>query len=284
MNNLMRRLIFKQPAATTALPQMAVAEQEAPALQTIPCYDCPASDVVDALPCERHFANVGLHEGVDVFFLKTLAAHLGRVPKYISWESLLVTRSGDLGLQFPSFAFIDPFAAHVMNDPATTCRAILSEWISAVGRSSGGTGPIGVNIPPGILMLYPPYHGGEYVIQSSIGWQVLPYPRADMGPTIRSDNFGCRGYYTVIPGHIPPDYRMMIHRLNAVAKRCGGDVRLIVEANWKGVKESRLAPIQRDPLLVIVKDRTIAYIDRFDCTAVEEHLAREHAVRVPHEG
>lgn len=85
---------------------------------------------------------------------------------------------------------------------------------------------------------------------------------------------------TAIPGMIPPEARALIHKAKEVANRTRSDVRLIVEADWKLAGVTDVAPKARDPLIVLIKGDNIALLGRFDCTAAEEYVAREHAVRV----
>ncbi len=272
-----RRSVAALPSASSA----GAEEVSVMTLDALPRHECPSADAGDLLPCEKPFLNAALPEGVDADFLHSLAKDLGYIPKYIPIESLRATKAGDAGLRFPAFAFIDPFLAHPANDPSLTCATVLTAWNRTIGSSRGGWLGQGFTPTPGILMVYPPYHGDRYVIISSVGRQEFSYPAGTTGPSLQNDVFGARGYYTNVPGQIPPAHRQTILSMQAIAKKHDADVRLIVEANWLEVKADKLAALAKDPLIVIVKGETIAYIDRFDCTAREENLAREHAVKVP---
>jgi hypothetical protein len=58
-------------------------------------------------------------------------------------------------------------------------------------------------------------------------------------------------------------------------------VGLIVESDWKLLSSSmKIIPKKLDPIIVIYNDDSMAYIDRFDCTAAETSLAQEHATKV----
>jgi len=86
-------------------------------------------------------------------------------------------------------------------------------------------------------------------------------------------------FVTHVPGLIPENAKKTIIEAKEIADSVGGEVKLIVEADWKTVgATSEIKP--KDPLIVIVKDDTIAYIDRFDCTTLETALAQGHTTPV----
>jgi len=95
-------------------------------------------------------------------------------------------------------------------------------------------------------------------------------------------NERCKLHFsTMLPGLIPPDAKKKIEKATKVAKNVGGELYLIVEADWKVSRVERtIIPENKDPIIVIVKGDTIAYIDRFDCTTKENLIAQGHTTPV----
>lgn len=90
-------------------------------------------------------------------------------------------------------------------------------------------------------------------------------------------------YFAALPGRIPPE---AVEKIKFFTRKVAGDssyikVMLICEADWKQVAGlTHVEPKSKDPLIVMKCFDHYLYLDRFDCTAAEEHLAREHAVSV----
>ncbi len=278
MSFFSRRIV---PQVAVALAQPVVTK--AP-LETIAVLDVPDEPVIGdgLLPCERSLSYAGrsLDLHLDYEFFDAIAKATGSPARYINPESTRKAQTGWLDMPYPLFAYIDPFYDHGRGGPAATAlRAIQAAkdspvaWpacVSAAMRECDGTGILlgGLTYEGG---------GGHMRYTTELGGDFFS-ERTD-GLYERRGNFFAM--YCTVPGFVPPSARTAIMRAADIAKATGGKLRLLLEAKWVLASVHPVPSAKADPLIVIVKGTSIAYIDRFDCTAAEEHLAREHTVRVP---
>jgi len=95
--------------------------------------------------------------------------------------------------------------------------------------------------------------------------------------TLYKDVYAKFEFITRIPGLIPKDVKNKLKELRDFADQSDYDrresckLRLIVEADWK-LQQSEILP--KDPVIVLIKDNMIFYVDRFDCTTLETSLAQ----------
>ena len=95
-------------------------------------------------------------------------------------------------------------------------------------------------------------------------------------------------FHTALPGKIPPGARQTIintHSALSCLKMDSLSVKLIMEGDWKVINQEKIKPTPKDPLIVIRvanpgRKSIFLYVDRFDCTGLEDNLAREHAVKI----
>lgn len=227
----------------------------------------------DALPCEHVF---GAFHSSDTDLFPRLREETGNDPRQIPWASILTAKNGPMGLRVPQFDLIDPFYIHE-SGPKETARKLLLE----AGGKSGLEGLVMLHRFPNLSMGSVLLAEIDYVVThigSSLGWsRNIPTTESSRKERAKQSGDIFLALYCTIPGYIKPEDRQKIRDAKELADKVGGDCRLLVEANWQ-VAEHIVAR-NVDPLIVIRKGNDLAYIDRFDCTAAEEHLAREHAVR-----
>src|SRR5690606_1696330 len=196
-------------------------------------------------------------------------------PKRIPWSSLQKTKAGFLGLQVPVFDLVNPFHQHA-EGPLETSLFFMKEWIRATRGDQKYTNQ-NIQNYGGVLIIQ--NEGSQIRVVSSL------FNNHQFGTTGKARHQWHRtagdrhfyAFYATIPGYIKPEDREKIHAAKELADKVGGDCRLLIEADWR---EAGHMARTVDPLIVIRKGDDIAYIDRFDCTAEELPLAREHAVKV----
>ncbi len=242
------------------------------AIQPIPIQT--ASAVLPALlPCERMFGKADIAHEIDRHFLLAVAKVTKQPARYIPKESLrALGPKAHLNFRLPRFDLIDPYFDHGEEGPAGTARAGVNSM------RQGMSSTINAHKPGSGTLLCVVQREGDAV--TSLGDFRFKKTHKSYNAWHSVSGAYLFGAYCTIPGFIPQEYRDKIATTTEMAKSIGGQCRLVVEANWKLAAEGS-TPAPADPLIVIVRGDTIAYIDRFDCTAEEEHLAREHAVKVP---
>lgn len=256
-------------------------------VQTLPTPISEIKPVVSeaALPCERQFnPEIAPNDpSLDKDFIGIVERTLKRSVRYIPQASLRRTAPGPHGVPFPMFCRFDPFmdlseprrrAAKVMEqlrmDDSMFIPGAL-DWRVRIRRESELEKEYG-----GILALRA---GREYTIENSGITLTGNVTKSLERKWLDAPGRYVAVYYTMLPGLIPAQARDEIRALKKVADACGARVALIAEANWKLAEEAILPPRSADPLICLVKGDTTIYISRFDCTAAEESLAREHAVK-----
>ncbi len=286
----------EKPVSATA----ALAVLEPDALSAVAISELPVAPTVpgDCLPCEQVFAKVDAPD-VDRDFLEAVAKGMGTTAKRIPMASVRQTRKGYLDLMLPTFALLDPFYAHPRGAAYTAVQAM--GWVAWRGSSRSmarlAISPEAMRSVMGELGPSPFPGSGVIVGEVGLFGSFMGDPRVELTgdsldsnrwmdptPAVKAAYKDVPGnlrfaLYCTLPGMIPTEYRDKILKARDVAKEVGGDLRLIVEAHWKLAATAVVAPRSADPLIVIVKGDNIAYIDRFDCTALETQLAREHAVK-----
>ncbi len=251
------------------------------ALNTVTILDLPTPSAdANLLPCERAFNASAVDPSIDCAFLNAVAKKTDKPARYIPMASLRVKKPGYRGIDLPVFDMIDPFYDHGGYGPALTAKKMLALPMQYANSNVDYAISQCFEKDRSVLIGY--INGGYTSYKSTLCEVFL---RAGPWTIFRHDTFGSRqtvfALYSTIPGYIPPEYREKIRRANGIALATDGAVRLIIEADWKLAEEVTVTAKQADPLIVIVKKDTVAYIDRFDCTTAEENLAREHAVRLP---
>lgn len=236
----------------------------------------------EVLPCELAF---GLTAELDTDLFSRMRESGVAAPRQVPWSSVTATKAGYLGLPVPQFDLIDPFYIHKLN-PKDTARRLLFEAMHE-GQTRAGLFSVSLSsftrvrrevaIPQGGALLVE-CDGSTVRFGSALGWRNADHEsKAAKDAWMRASGWHAIALYCTIPGYIKPEDRQKIRDAKELADKVGGECRLLVEADWK-VAEHIVAR-NVDPLIVIRKGTDLAYIDRFDCTAAEEHLAREHAVR-----
>ena len=238
----------------------------------------PEVEPTDALPCERMHLAPPEESPLDVRWFREVAKALGRPVRAISPESLLRTRPGHLGLQMPLFNSIDPYFDHGLSfrkfiadmcEFADRLASTRPAYFEDEFRKLKGSGVLVGRV------------GATTVQQFADGRELrTPVTTAAHNAWLKSSGDYAYVCYSTIPGMIKPEDRKKIADAREIARSVRGELRLITEATWILAGESPPGPKPRDPLIVIRNGDLTAYIDRFDCTSLEESLAREHAVRV----
>lgn len=238
------------------------------------------------LPCEGVFEKSTNPRGTDLF--ERMFSATGKNPRKIELHSLQKVRLGHRDVPVPVFDLINPFFPFPPN---------MREYVAIQANKldmSGSFGPGSYRIPRDGGLLIQIVDDSRARMYSSIGENSEGHKspsiikeledhaerNATWGvPRGRRSESICLTHYCTIPGNIKEEDRRKIWDAKHLADKVGGECRLIIEADWKIASEQILARAV-DPLIVIRKGDDLAYIDRFDCTAEEEHLAREHAIQV----
>jgi hypothetical protein len=84
-----------------------------------------------------------------------------------------------------------------------------------------------------------------------------------------------------LPGAIPENARNIIRKARTVARSVSSRAKVLIlaEARWSVTSVRPIPPA--DPIICIWdNNKTLVYIDRFDCTPVEEYISREFTNRI----
>ncbi len=258
-------------------PAIAVAEPPA-TLATLPVADVPAEST-GLLPCERSFGTANLLASFELSWLRRAASALAIPAKHIPRSSLRQSRLGHLGMPLPVFALLNPFYDHGRDrsrDLRTATSMLDNEPLSTMNAYAKREDHLGKGL------CFAMTNGPDLGVFTETGYVVTaPVPALVRTAWNKAPGPWFAILAASLPGFIPQASRETIQAAKKAADTCGGDVRLIVEADWKVVAEGRgVDPRSADPIIVLVKDDAVLYVGRFDCTAAEEQLAREHAVKL----
>lgn len=278
------RIIESLPAASMS----ATATLLDKVVQTLPTPISEIKPVVSeaALPCERQFNPEIAPDDptLDKDFIGFVEQRLKRSVRYIPQASLRRTAPGPHGVPFPMFCRFDPFMD--LSEPRRRA-AIVMEQLRHDHDPSFFISDIDARVRVRAKAAAERDFGGILSLRASRDYTIENSGITLNGNTnnelerlwMKAPGRYVAVYYTMLPGLIPAQARDEIRALKKVADACGARVALIAEANWKLAEEAILPPRSADPLICLVKGDTTIYISRFDCTAAEESLAREHAVK-----
>lgn len=223
------------------------------------------SENKDILPCEKILFQSDEKVG---YRLKELYLADNSLCRIIPASSYGATKLDAYGLPVPKFALINPFEELDLSWlKSSSISTLRDEWKYN-----------------GVLITEMGYRNFNdtcsYTINSGALRRTYKLGKKEIKPfrkQLKEDSTITRFYSSIIPGMIPKEYREKIKETQKLAKKVGGECLLLAEANWTLLREER-RKVNPDPLIVIRIDEQLVYVDRFDCTPAEEHLAREHAV------
>ncbi len=283
--SLIRRMFNRRPQTVAVASHV----KAGPSLNALAFVDVPMEQADnDQLPCERTLESRPVGEALDYPFFDAVARATGKPSRYISRSSLRPTKVGYMGIPLPVFDAVDPFYDHGRGGILGAAAEAASALVEL--DETTPTPAVPRHLMPkyqgsGLLLgvISSPFGSAAY--SASLGF-IRDHSEVGKGSVNEAFHENKQRtlffvLYCTLPGFIQPENRTKIREAKTIADKTNSDLRLIIEADWRLATTAPGLAQKKDPLIVLMKGDSVAYLDRFDCTAKEENLAREHAVKVP---